>query len=478
MQLQSISGSEPQKKEIRKTNKKVQESFGIKKDISKKIISKSNVSANISDNIPKYNNNIQMDRNQKNKRNSEAPRPDKRSLSLVEKIRRTDNGNLAAKNMTQLNTKKSAQKKIKSIPSTNNTLDTDTKVLSLIKETPPPRRINLIPATNPTIKIGKINPEIMFDKNVDKYITEENVTDSDTDTKKTLNATSNEVPLMDGGFNLKDQNLSLPKDNLLPTPIKLNIEDAVKRLEELDTSPDTHTNLNTNSEIEDKEGIYYNPGSYLQGYLKEAFKLAQLSKKNVLVQGSLLSIIVMYETKQVFLKPGSESSLAVSERSLFALSSIPITRENIKILMLSDSSDEICKEDGLLFDYDPFMWKLATRASQGRIPEGTDLNRHMYLGKMPNIPKPKLSANALKIASLWAEEPCTLSMTAQTLDIPQREVFIFLSAAWALDLLKFSNLYIEPEFRIGGMDKYIKKQALKKDGLFKKMLRKVRSSRQ
>ncbi len=478
IQLQSVSGIESQKAKIKKTDKKAKKSSTIYKS-------------------------------QKNVKNTKALKTAKqRPLSLIEKIRQIDNGNLAVKNIARLNIEELVEKKIKSdAPATNKT-QSDAKILSLVKPNPATdlaanlttnptnkeakktKRIISISPSNSTIQVGKVNPQIVFDKTANKYIAEEeNIGDSkmNTDTagsdaENVLDATSDttsSVPLMDGGFNFKDQNSNSSEDDSTPSPspIKLSIEDAVKKLEELDTSPDTNKSTNDNSEIADKEGIYYNPGNYLQGYLKEAFKLAQLNRKNVLLQGPLQSIIILYQTKQVFLKPNPESSLTVSERSLFALSSVPIIRENITISVLSDSHDDICKEEGLLFDYDPFMWKLATRASRGRIPEGTDLSRHMYLGKMPNIPKPKLSATALKIASLWAEEPCTLLMTSQTLDIPQRDVFTFLSAAWALDLLKFSSLYIEPEFRIGGMDKYIKKQALKKDSLFKKMIRKVRSTR-
>jgi len=161
------------------------------------------------------------------------------------------------------------------------------------------------------------------------------------------------------------------------------------------------------------------------------------------------------------------------EHALIAISGISLTDDKMKTIVMADSAAEIRKKDGLLIEYDLLIWKLAIQASQGRIPEGTDISRRMFLTKLPNMSRLKFQTNALKISTLWAEKPCTLSMTTQHLNIPQREVFTFFSAAKTLDLIEYSNLYSEPEFRIGGVKKYIQEQTFKKENMLGRIMKKI-----
>jgi len=253
--------------------------------------------------------------------------------------------------------------------------------------------------------------------------------------------------------------------------LRLTTTDFMNKSADLNTS--SKENI-CSSEKNKKNGMFYNPDHYLEGYLKEAFKLALKNKKNVLLDGLLQSIIILYQTREVFVKRNGESLFAVNKRSLCALSGVPLTNVRMSMSILTNSYDAICKFNGLLISYDFMIWKLAVRASQGRIPEGTDLSRQMSLIEQPNISRLRLTSDALKIAALWVEQPCTLSMTAQMLGIPQREVFSFFSAVTALDLIGRSDLYVEPEFRIGGMDEG-RRKALKKENMFNKIKSKIRS---
>ncbi|NOX42135.1 MAG: hypothetical protein GXP19_00125 [Gammaproteobacteria bacterium] len=406
------------------------------------------------------------------------------SISFVDKIRRIDNGNLAVNNITQLVTDEvTMRSRIPDIniqPNLIPSLKTVSRVKEKQQQTVKLKKISRIGQVNqkPVAKIDIVTPRIVFDKVNNKYITEE--TNSDLNKEQPVS-----IPVIVGGFHLNDSLHTISEDTLhtisedtatntatTPTPNTSSIKDTLKKTADFHIAPETNVSGFKENE---NENMFYNPAHYLQGYVKEAFKMAQKNKKNVLLQGVLQSITVLYQTREVFVKRNGESLFAMSERSLFAISSIPIAKENMTISVLTDSYDSICKEDGLLLDYDHFMWKLAIRASRGRVPEGTDLSRQIYLGQWPNIPKSNLTPNSLKIATLWAEEPRTLSMTAQMLSIPQRDVFIFLSAAKALDLIKYSNLYVDPEFRIGGMEKHIKIQALKKESVYSKMMKKIRS---
>jgi hypothetical protein len=83
---------------------------------------------------------------------------------------------------------------------------------------------------------------------------------------------------------------------------------------------------------------------------------------------------------------------------------------------------------------DPFIWKLSLWASRGRLPLGTPVNVPVTLHRCPNFTRLLLAPGAMSIAALWAHEPHTLIHTAEVLNLPQRSVFSFYSAASALGL--------------------------------------------
>jgi len=318
------------------------------------------------------------------------------------------------------------------------------------------------------------NAGVIFNKLKGIYTSEENIKDTDK-----VNEFS--IPVLDSGFHLKDHLPTVKNDTTDPSPFMPVIEKSVENNTEkklnldVESRSDTENSHPETSEISETSGMFYVPGNFLQGYLEKAFNLAHENKKNVLLEGLLQSIVILHESREVFIRRNEKSVYAMSERSLFAISGVPLTQENVATTILDESYNEICNQEGLLIDYDLLLWKLTIRASRGRVPEGTDLSRQMCLEQLPNIPRLVLTPHARKIATLWSEEPSTLSMTAQTLKVPQREVFTFFSAARALDLIEYSYVYEEPEFQIGGMNAHLRKQATQKESIFGKIVSKIRS---
>jgi hypothetical protein len=81
-----------------------------------------------------------------------------------------------------------------------------------------------------------------------------------------------------------------------------------------------------------------------------------------------------------------------------------------------------------------FVWQLALWASRGRLPAGTSLSQPIYLRRWPNFSRLVVTPHALAIAALWTKQPRSLIDTAVSLNIPQRYVFAFYSAASAVQL--------------------------------------------
>lgn len=81
-----------------------------------------------------------------------------------------------------------------------------------------------------------------------------------------------------------------------------------------------------------------------------------------------------------------------------------------------------------------FLWKLALWTYCGGLPWDTHLEKRVYLRHWPNLTRLHPVPDAMRIASLWNEQPMTLDYTAQALGIPRVHVFNFYSASHTIGL--------------------------------------------
>lgn len=79
-----------------------------------------------------------------------------------------------------------------------------------------------------------------------------------------------------------------------------------------------------------------------------------------------------------------------------------------------------------------FLWKLALYTYRGYLPEGIDVNKPVYLRYWPNLTRLEPTPNAMRIASLLNRQPVPLAFIVRILNLPQRHVFNFFSAANAI----------------------------------------------
>ncbi|MCU7934770.1 MAG: hypothetical protein KZQ99_07810 [Candidatus Thiodiazotropha sp. (ex Dulcina madagascariensis)] len=170
--------------------------------------------------------------------------------------------------------------------------------------------------------------------------------------------------------------------------------------------------------------IYYNPEHYLQGHLQQALNLAVRHNKDIAVEGPWPAIHLFYESRKI--------RVSAKERQLRPYCTIPDATLEVPLRFLDEEKNSA---DGAReYSIAAFHWQLALWASRGRLPIGTDLSQPIYLRRWPNFTRLVVTPYALAIAALWAEQPRSLVDTAQTLNIPQRYVFAFYSAAKAIQL--------------------------------------------
>jgi len=170
--------------------------------------------------------------------------------------------------------------------------------------------------------------------------------------------------------------------------------------------------------------IHYNPEHYLQGHLQQALNQAVRHNRNLAIEGPCPRMELLIEEGRIL--------VAGDERHLrFHCTLSDATRE--PSFELFDGRGRL--DDGCLsYPLPTLFWKVALWASRGRLPEGTSLSQPIYLRRWPNFTRLEVTPHALAIAALWAEQPRSLIDTADHLQIPQRHVFAFYSAARSLQL--------------------------------------------
>ncbi len=169
--------------------------------------------------------------------------------------------------------------------------------------------------------------------------------------------------------------------------------------------------------------IYYNPDHYLQGHIQQALNLAVRYNKNVSVEGPWPAIDLMVESRTIWVD--------ATERQLRPYCTVPDATLEVPMRIHDEQRPDTGRH---AYPIATFLWQLALWASRGRLPAGTNLHQPIYLKHWPNFTRMPVTPHALAIAALWAKQPRSLVDTSLSLQIPQRYVFAFYSAAKALQL--------------------------------------------
>lgn len=176
-------------------------------------------------------------------------------------------------------------------------------------------------------------------------------------------------------------------------------------------------------------GAKYCGKLYLQGYLIKACHDAEAGRTPMTLTGLWRTIVIDPVTRTI--------SYEVSLSQLRSLCIVPVKVGEVFIETLSSRGDRPDVIDPGRWHKEPldgFLWRIALWTSRGRVPEHCDLRAQVFIKHWPDMTRLQASPHALRIAALWVKRPYGLLQTAKLLGIPQRFVFAFYSAAWAIDL--------------------------------------------
>ncbi|KPM56131.1 hypothetical protein ACG83_13435 [Frankia sp. R43] len=169
----------------------------------------------------------------------------------------------------------------------------------------------------------------------------------------------------------------------------------------------------------------YDPARYLQGLVASAWRQAADRGQAVYIQGDWPGIAV-YPRSLTAVVYGGEDSL----RPYAGTEDLPLRAG----LVFSRAPEYDVNHPGMV-PLDVLMWKLALGASRGRLPLDTPLDTPCALWEWPNFTRLIVTPGAMSVAALWARQVCTLSETISLLRLPAEDVFVFYSAAVAVDLV-------------------------------------------
>ncbi|MEJ2579691.1 MAG: hypothetical protein P8Z68_11465 [Kineosporiaceae bacterium] len=173
------------------------------------------------------------------------------------------------------------------------------------------------------------------------------------------------------------------------------------------------------------DATYYDPGRYLQGVVHTARDQAVARNRAVYIEGPWPTITVFPSTGPALVEGGADrlqpylARLGVASGARLTFAPEPLFSPH--------------HPDSLALD--TLVWGLALAASDGRLPQGTSLDRRCSLRSWPNFTRLTQTPGAMAIAALWSRESFGLLDTASALDLPREHVFTFYSAVLALGLL-------------------------------------------
>jgi len=206
-----------------------------------------------------------------------------------------------------------------------------------------------------------------------------------------------------------------------------------------------------------KDSIYFSANQYLVFFIKK-----QLTQTHP--PGCALNIEV--NTHHIILYPDIQMALTNLSSSRFRSISM-MKSENNKMYKLNleknaDMTAAQSASNGKLhpISIDKLLWYLAVFTARGRLPKGTSVNKKLRLHAWPNLTRLYKIPNAMRIASLWVNNPCSLSELSRSLAVNDDDVYSFYTAAYVLGLVSEAETNIEEIIDVVAPSKENKKRGL------------------
>ncbi|MEY4749087.1 MAG: hypothetical protein RIQ60_1301 [Pseudomonadota bacterium] len=191
-------------------------------------------------------------------------------------------------------------------------------------------------------------------------------------------------------------------------------------------------------------GLRYELADHLVGALREAWQVG--SKWRVPTHFELQQGRVVVDTAQCRVHFDFDTSL------LAGLWTQPLARRPKTRTLSRQENREfeaLLAQPGSLLRMDQLLWRAGMITSAGRLPNGVDVTRTIYLKHWPNFTRIERFPQAVRVAALWATRGASIIETAKLVGLPQRQVIAFYNGMAALDLVTEDGSHIRRSQRKG-----------------------------
>ncbi len=216
------------------------------------------------------------------------------------------------------------------------------------------------------------------------------------------------------------------------------------------------------------EAAFYEPRDYLQNLLVAAYRQALATEMTLRIDLGWEPIVIYPRQRLVWVD--------ADDRKLRAFCRLPLHRVvrlrgegGPQTVIQPDPQADLQKPPPGAQRMDAFLWKVAWWNAAGRLPRSVAPDRPLQLRQWPNLTRYWHPPQALPIAALLYRRAQTTLAAARVLRLPMAEVAGFVSAASALQLLRF------PEVRAAAIEPVTEAPRVsERQGLFQRIMKRLR----
>ncbi len=169
---------------------------------------------------------------------------------------------------------------------------------------------------------------------------------------------------------------------------------------------------------------------FLEGYAREAVHMLRERRCPVELAGL---------PRPMFFLPDGRVYIGHSDRALRSLCVVHVNERITRVDPVdSGRLQQTVRENAVSYrtqDIESVLWNISLWTARGRLPAGIDVHQQAQLRRWPNLTRNLQIPYAMPIAALWHQSPHSIAEICTTLDIPQRFVFSFYSAARGIGIL-------------------------------------------
>ncbi len=180
----------------------------------------------------------------------------------------------------------------------------------------------------------------------------------------------------------------------------------------------------------------YNPNDCLQGWLTKAYRQAMLTGMPLRLETGWQPILVFPKVQKVWVDADDKQLHAFCRIPLKTFSRLNGARVDLPIGIHPEPAAALAELPQPLQAMDAFLWKVAWWNSGGRLPTEIRSTQVVRLKRWPNLTRYLCSPQALRLSAFLYQRPASPLQAAKLLGLALADVFSFVSAANAVELIE------------------------------------------